>query len=173
MSKSKTIWRPFRYHNIYVVDVIDGDTIDADIDVGFHMTFNSRFRLLVANTPERRKATMDAYHAATDFTKAWCEDHAGHIEIETMEKDSFGRWLALFRCQLSGEYLNQALIDAGHSPENYRGQTMEQYARPPTMLAENMHTDEMKAALKLQNSGYLQRRAAIRAKQAARKTKKS
>lgn len=155
----KKIWRPFRYNNVYVVRVIDGDTIEADIDVGFGFTFNSRFRLLVANTPEKRKATMTEWQAATDFTQAWCDEHAGFIEIETMEKDGFGRWLALFRCQLDGHYLNQALIDEGHSPENYRGQTMEQYTRPPTMLAENMHSDEFQAAVRLHNSGYLKRRA--------------
>ncbi len=169
----KKVWRPFRYFNVYVVKCIDGDTIEADVDLGFHTTFNSRFRLLVANTPERRRATMTEWQAAKEFTEAWCEEHAGLIEIETMEKDSFGRWLALLRCQVTGEYLNDALIKAGHSPDNYRGQSMDEYRRAPTMLAENMHTNELMAAARLQHSGYLQRRAAIRAKQDARKDKKS
>ena len=169
----QSVWRPFRYNNVYVIKAIDGDTIDADIDIGFHMTFNSRFRLLVANTPERRRETMEAWHAAKDFTQAWCDEHAGFIEVETMEKDSFGRWLALFRCQLTGEYLNQRLIDEGHSPENYRGQSMDQYTRPPTMLAENMHTHEFKEAVRLHTDGYLKRRAEIRARQAERAARKS
>lgn len=172
----KKIWRPFRYNNVYVVRVVDGDTIECDIDVGFNLMFNSRFRLLVANTPERRKANMPAWKAATDYTQAWCDEHAGFIEIETMECDSFGRWLALFRCQLDGEYLNQKLIDEGHSPNNYRGQTMEQYARPDiqrqALLAENMHSDELLAAVKLQSSGYLKRRAEVRARVAESQAKR-
>ena len=165
----KKIWRPFRYNNVYIVRVVDGDTVEADIDMGFGFTFNTRFRLLVVNTPEKKDRA--AWQAAKDFTQAWCDEHAGFIEIETMEKDGFGRWLALFRCQIDGNYLQDAILEAGHSPENYRGQSMDDYRRSPTMLAENMHTPELQAAVKLQNSGYLKRRSDIRARQVARKKK--
>lgn len=159
MPKKNTEWRPFRYFNVHVINVVDGDTIEADVDVGFHIMFNSRFRLLVTNTPERRRATMTEWQAAKDRTQAWCDEHAGLIEIETMEKDSFGRWLALFRCQATGEYLNDVLINEGHSPDTYRGETMDDYRRAPTMLAEHMHTPELLEASRLREIGYLQRRA--------------
>ena len=114
-------WRPFRYFNVDVVRAVDGDTIEAHVDVGFGFSYKTRFRLLGCNTPERRIVVMDAYKAATAFTQQWCDDNAGSIEIETMEKDSFGRWLSLFRNQKDGTYLNQRLIDEGHSPDDYRG----------------------------------------------------
>lgn len=114
-------WNPFRYFNVDIVRVIDGDTIEADVDLGFGISYRSKYRLLGVNTPERRKATMVEFHAATNFTRQWCNDHEGHIEIETMKKDSFGRWLALISCQETGEYLNQMLINEGHSPDDYRG----------------------------------------------------
>ena len=42
---------------VYQLDnirVIDGDTIDADIDLGFHITVRKRIRLYGINTPEIR-----------------------------------------------------------------------------------------------------------------------
>lgn len=133
----KKEWRPFRYFNVEILRVVDGDTVEAEVDLGYNVKFKSKFRLLGVNTPERRKAVMESFRAATAFTQQWCDDHAGHIEIETMEKDSFGRWLALLRCQVHGDYLNQLLIDEGHSPDNYRG-GLSPYLRPPIVLAEDL-----------------------------------
>ena len=156
---AKKEWRPFRYFNVEILRVIDGDTVEANVDLGFHVSFKSRFRLLACNTPERRKATMVEFHAATQFTQEWCDSHAGDIEIETMEKDSFGRWLAVLRCQTDGEYLNKRLIEEGHSEDNYRGDRIENYMRSPVVLVENLHGPELKAASKLEAMGYLARRA--------------
>jgi micrococcal nuclease len=154
---SKKEWRPFRYFNVELDRVVDGDTIICNVDVGFHIKFHSRFRLLGVNTPERRKATMLEFHSATEFTQQWCDDHAGKIEIETMEKDSFGRWLALFRCQVHGDYLNQLLIDEGHSPDDYRG-GLSPYLRSPVMLVENLSEDGIKEASRLEDIGYISNR---------------
>ena len=35
-----------------VVEVVDGDTIDLSVDLGFHFAFGTRFRLLGINAPE-------------------------------------------------------------------------------------------------------------------------
>ena len=158
MSKKARVWRPFRYFNVEITKVIDGDTVEANVDLGFHVTFNSRFRLLACNTPERRKATMEAFNAAKNFTQEWCDTHAGAIEIETMEKDSFGRWLAMFRCQTTGEYLNKRLIDEGHSGEGYRGQSVTDYMRSPTMLVENLNEPGIKEAARLEEIGFMKNR---------------
>jgi micrococcal nuclease len=34
------------------INVVDGDTIDVDIDLGFYTSIRQRFRLLRVNTPE-------------------------------------------------------------------------------------------------------------------------
>lgn len=153
----KKEWRPFRYFNVEILRVIDGDTIEANIDLGYHVTFKTRFRLLGVNTPERRKATMLEFNAASEFTQKWCDEHAGKIEIETMEKDSFGRWLALFRCQVHGDYLNQQLIDEGHSPADYRG-GLAPFLRSPIMLVENLSEASIKEASRLEDIGFIANR---------------
>lgn len=40
----------YKAHPVYVVD---GDTVDLDVDLGFHVTIRDRFRLRGINTPER------------------------------------------------------------------------------------------------------------------------
>ncbi len=155
---AKKEWRPFRYFNVDIVRVVDGDTIVANVDLGFGLTYKSWYRLLGCNTPERRIVVMDAFKAASAFTQKWCDDNAGYIEIETMEKDSFGRWLALFRNQQDGTYLNQRLIEEGHSPDDYRG-GLKSYLRNPIMLVENLSEAAIKEAVRLEKIGYLDNRS--------------
>lgn len=153
---AKKEWRPFRYFNVEIIRVIDGDTVEAKVDLGFQVTFKNKFRLLGVDTPERGKS---GFNEATAFTQAWCDEHMHNpgIEIETMQRDSFGRWLAMFRCQAGGEYLNKRLIDEGHSPDNYRG-GIEPYLRSPLMLVEELTESDLKEALRLKNIGYVANR---------------
>ena len=44
----------FSYRVSKVVKIIDGDTIDADIDLGFHITVRKRIRLYGIDAPETR-----------------------------------------------------------------------------------------------------------------------
>ena len=150
--RKKKEWLPFRYYNVTIVRVIDGDTVEAQVDVGFHMTFKSKFRLKGVNTPERKKP---GFSEATDFTQAWVDEHNGHIEVETMEKDSFGRWIAMFRCQKTGEYLNKRLIEEGHSPADYKG-GVEPYIRcPRETLHEELSVMDLQEAKRLKDLGFL------------------
>ena len=50
-----------------IVRVIDGDTVVADIDLGFNVwRRDERLRLFGIDTPERKKATMDGWRAAKE-----------------------------------------------------------------------------------------------------------
>jgi micrococcal nuclease len=44
----------YEYHVKKVNNVVDGDTIDVDIDLGFDISFSSRVRLAGIDTPESR-----------------------------------------------------------------------------------------------------------------------
>lgn len=48
------------FRSAVMVGVVDGDTIDVDIDLGWSMTFRERLRLEAVNTPEKRGAERDA-----------------------------------------------------------------------------------------------------------------
>ena len=44
----------YTYKIVEVVKIIDGDTIDIIIDLGFHVSIKKRVRLYGINTPETR-----------------------------------------------------------------------------------------------------------------------
>ena len=80
-----------------LVRVVDGDTVDLIIDLGFDTLRKERFRLYGIDAPEMR---TEAGKAA----KAWLEDalmpleaiYVQTIQLETKAKrDKYGRFLAL------------------------------------------------------------------------------
>jgi len=79
-----------------IVRVVDGDTVDVDIDLGFsHWIHNERIRLYGVDTPECR--TRDAQEKAAGFlAKGFVEDAlhvGGTYKLQTKEKGKFGRYL--------------------------------------------------------------------------------
>jgi len=44
----------YEYRVKKVLKIVDGDTIDVDIDLGFDISFTSRVRLAGIDTPESR-----------------------------------------------------------------------------------------------------------------------
>ena len=115
---------PFVYR-VTVVKVVDGDTLDVDIDLGFSMQLTGqRLRLLWVNTPERKGATKKAGDAAWRFATKWLGSHS-NIMIRSRKRepghaveDSFGRYLVeVFGDNDQGEQecLNAALLDSGNA----------------------------------------------------------
>lgn len=70
-------------------EVVDGDTIKVDIDLGFSTNQRRNVRLLNVDTPER---SQQNYEKATNFTKSCVENK--NIYIQTYKSDNFGRYLA-------------------------------------------------------------------------------
>ena len=79
-----------------IVRVVDGDTVDVDIDLGFDTwRCGERIRLYGIDTPECR--TRDAEEKAAgflakDFVKN-CLHVGGTYRLQTKEKGKFGRYL--------------------------------------------------------------------------------
>lgn len=90
---------PFEYH-AKVNKVIDGDTINVDIDLGFNVVLsNQSVRLLGIDTPESRTSDKIEKIFGTlskEKVKEFIDKCEGHIIIETVLSDSeekFGRLL--------------------------------------------------------------------------------
>ena len=73
-----------------LVRVVDGDTVDLDIDLGFYMTTRQRIRLEGIDTPERGQP---GFSEATEFVVRWFESSGGNCLIDTYKTGKFGRWL--------------------------------------------------------------------------------
>ena len=89
--------------NARVVRVIDGDTLDLEIDCGFHTVRTERVRLLGVNAPEMKGATATAGATATRAVRLWLGQYDDDDEgvwdvwpfvVETFKADAFGRYLA-------------------------------------------------------------------------------
>ncbi len=82
-----------------VINVVDGDTFDALVDVGFNIYVKERFRLYGVNTPELKgKSKHDGYHV-----KKVVEDliNDKDIILLVIKKGTFSRWIAqvAFPCE--------------------------------------------------------------------------
>lgn len=94
----------YRY-KVSVVKVVDGDTVDVDIDLGFGMSYKKqRVRMLGIDTPESR--TRDLVEkkfgkASKKHLKGILEQ--GGIELVSHDKGKFGRILGeLFTHHVEG-----------------------------------------------------------------------
>ena len=113
-----------------MVKVVDGDTVDVDIDLGFGVWMrDQRIRLYGIDTPESR--TSDDQEkvyglAAKDFVVKWT--NAGDLSLRTFKDDrgKFGRILG--EIWYGGEHnVNQLLID-NHHAVRYHGQSKDDIA---------------------------------------------
>lgn len=111
---------PYIYRIRSIHKVVDGDTIDADIDLGFDISLTKRIRLAGVDTPESR--TTDANEKKLGLeSKEWLKkrvDGAKDIIIRTELPDStekYGRIIGhLF---INGEEisLNNQMITEGYA----------------------------------------------------------
>lgn len=89
--------RAHDYRVAQVMRVVDGDTVDLSIDVGFYLHAGLRFRLLGIDTPERGQPGAAE---ATAYTRRWLDNNLSLADVgvelraTTWRADSFGRWLA-------------------------------------------------------------------------------
>lgn len=100
--------------------VIDGDTVDLDIDLGFKTYLHDvRCRLIGIDTPESRgkkkcEAGLKAKELVTqELTGQTVRIRSYKDEATDINSDSFGRWLV--RIYLGDKDYNQSLIDRGYA----------------------------------------------------------
>ena len=110
----------YEYRIRKVLKVVDGDTIDVDIDLGFNITYYQRVRLAGIDTPESR--TTDKKEKALglevkDRLKK-AIDAATNVVIKTEKPDSsekYGRILGWIFLDDNKVSINQTLIDEGYA----------------------------------------------------------
>lgn len=112
---------PYEYY-AEVTNVIDGDTIVIDIDLGFNVVLsNQSVRLAGVDTPESR--TNDKVEKvfgliSKEYTKKFVESCNKHIIVRTQKPDSvekFGRILGDVINPETKEVLNESLIKNGYA----------------------------------------------------------
>jgi micrococcal nuclease len=117
----------YQYYVRKVENVVDGDTIDVLIDLGFDILFQSRVRLAGIDTPESR--TKDLKEKALGLeSKEYLKKHlkdAKSVVIKTEKMDSsekYGRILGWIYVNEDTESLNDKMINDGYA-WGYMGDT--------------------------------------------------
>jgi len=108
------------FHYKATVDrVIDGDTIDVVLDLGFDISYRGRIRFQGINAPESR--TRDAVEkqaglAAKRYVEDWINGHEQRVIIQTSldDRGKFGRILGRILND-EGECLNDEMVSLGHA----------------------------------------------------------
>jgi micrococcal nuclease len=117
----------YEYYVRKVENVVDGDTIDVLIDLGFDILFQSRVRLAGIDTPESR--TKDLKEKALgleskEYLKKYLKD-AKSVVIKTEKMDSsekYGRILGWVYVDGDTESINDKMINDGYA-WGYMGDT--------------------------------------------------
>ena len=110
----------YEYRVKKVNKIVDGDTIDVDIDLGFAVSFTQRVRLAGIYTPESRTTDLKEKALGLEVKEKIKKEIAAakDIVIKTEKPDSsekYGRilgWLFLDGADVS---LNQKLINEGYA----------------------------------------------------------
>lgn len=104
----------FKY-NAVVENVVDGDTVDLSIDLGFDIWHKARVRLLGIDTPEK-------WYEYGKVVKAYVEEQLEFktVQISSTKPDKYGRYLVdIYVDGMEGTF-NQHLID-NNMAKSYHG----------------------------------------------------
>jgi micrococcal nuclease len=119
----------YEYRVKKLIKVVDGDTIDVEIDLGFDISITQRVRLAGIDTPESRTkdlAEKELGLEVKEFLKHKLEE-AETIVIKTEKPDStgkFGRVIGWLHLDNAEESFNKTLVASGYAWE-YDGGTKE------------------------------------------------
>lgn len=99
----------YRYDNVLVTDVYDGDTITVKIDLGFHTFREEKLRLFGINAPEMRGAEKAEGTKSRDWLRERILDQVVELETIKDKKGKYGRYLAIiYRDEVN---INNEMVD--------------------------------------------------------------
>ena len=111
---------PYIYRIRTISKVVDGDTIDADIDLGFDISLSKRIRLAGIDTPESRTTNIKEKAMGLE-SKEWLKktlEGAKDILIKTELPDStekYGRIIGHLFINGQETSLNNQMITSGYA----------------------------------------------------------
>lgn len=93
-----------------VIDVYDGDTFRANVDLGFDVWMNAiSFRMYGINAPEMRGLSKAAGTVTRDRLRELIMGKTVTIKTHKDKQEKYGRWLADVFLE-SGTYVNDMLV---------------------------------------------------------------
>ena len=100
-----------------VVKVVDGDTIDIVIDLGFNLSKKERVRLAGIDSPESRTKDLEEKELgleSKEFLKRRLEDgKSSGLRVKTEKDGKYGRMLGWIYCGETN--INTEMVDRGYA----------------------------------------------------------
>jgi endonuclease YncB( thermonuclease family) len=118
----------YEYRIKSVDHLVDGDTFDCTIDLGFNISHKIRVRMWGINTPESRTRDLEEKAKGLESKKRLMElleENAGELILATKEKGKYGRYLGIVyhtndECTPKVD-INRQLIEEGYAVEYFGG----------------------------------------------------
>lgn len=112
----------YEYRVKKVIKVVDGDTIDVEIDLGFDISITQRVRLAGIDTPESRTRDLAEKELGLEVKELLKHklEEAETIVIKTEKPDStgkFGRVLGWLHLDNNEESFNTTMVASGYAWE--------------------------------------------------------
>tara|TARA_R100000664_G_C2756258_1_gene144122 strand:- start:1920 stop:2303 length:384 start_codon:yes stop_codon:yes gene_type:complete len=109
----------YEYKIKEVVNIVDGDTVDIIIDLGFSLTKKERVRLAGIDTPECRTRDLEekqmGLEAKAFITRRLADGEPSGLRVKTEKDGKYGRMLGtLF---VGSQNINQEMIERGYAWE--------------------------------------------------------
>ena len=110
--------------------IVDGDTFDCTVDLGFNISHKIRVRMYGINTPESRTRDLEEKARGLASKKRLIElleQYEGDLILQTNKKGKYGRYLGtVFADQNAGDgqeqtNINRQLIEEGFAVEYFGG----------------------------------------------------
>lgn len=103
-------------YDAVVTNVVDGDTVDVDVDLGFTVWVKIRLRLWGIDTMEINDKDSTKRELAQKAKQKLIDQLLNQkVVIESFKTDKYGRWLAVV--YINGSSINQQLLDEGLAVE--------------------------------------------------------
>jgi len=83
----------YHYHVKNIERVLDGDTLEATLSIGFNISFFVQVRLNGIDAPENHTTTKDASAIVIAAIKKWISQRTTGIGLSSYEWDKYGRVL--------------------------------------------------------------------------------
>lgn len=107
----------YQYKIKEIIKIVDGDTIDVNIDLGFDVTVKQRVRLDGIDTPESITSNLLEKQMGLEskkYLENWLSDKKDLI-INTSKDDKYGRILARISDNTSSTCINDEMIKLGYA----------------------------------------------------------
>jgi micrococcal nuclease len=107
-------------YNAKITNVVDGDTVDAEVDLGFTVYVKVRFRLYGIDTMETNDKAIAVRELGLKAKAFVANALLGKlVTIESHKSDKYGRWLG--EIYLDGVSVNKQLLSEGLAVEYFGG----------------------------------------------------